>query len=382
MANLNFNSDQNNPSRSINRVGREDLGSLDQNRQYKSQEESMSRLLADKALGASRRRKPPLVIDARNTIDRSQNIDFNGDTIITIEVDREEDRDTQENTTSNYLERTKKQGNRDEFPLDNDGKAVSFSQQRALQTSSGVRRLTDSTLGGVGFGGGGAGGGGGGNGASSVAGVFGLPTPDNLQENLNISYENKHKGAGGAITDAMMNALNTALRGGNVESEVGKLGEMAKGAMNHYSKPGTLAHVMGAIGNMSGISGFNTAFNNSMVQQFSGVMNRTFNFRWKLYVKDSPQIFQIIKQLRNHAVPELIDPYMNIVRYPSRVARFDVRSPTGLLLFPVFESVITDVNVDYSASGSPFFFTSGEPTSVSLSLSLTEIQSRVKGDFG
>lgn len=382
MANLNFNSDQNNPSRSINRVGREDLGSLDQNRQYKSQEESMSRLLADKALGASRRRKPPLVIDARNTIDRSQNIDFNGDTIITIEVDREEDTDTQENTTRNYLERTKKQGSRDEFPLDNDGKAVSFSQQRELQRSSGVRRLSDSTLGGVGFGGGGAGGGGGGNGASSVAGVFGLPTPDNLQENLNISYENKHKGAGGAITDAMMNAFNTALRGGEMEGEIGKFMEVAKGAMNHYSKDGNLGHVLGAFGNMAGISGVSTAFNNSMVQQFSGVMNRTFNFRWKLYVKDSPQIFQIIKELRNHAVPELIDPYMNVVRYPSRVARFDVRSPTGMLLFPVFESVITDVNVDYSASGSPFFFTSGEPTSVSLSLSLTEIQSRVKGDFG
>ena len=380
MANLNFNSDQNNPSRSINRVGREDLGSLDQNRQYKSQEESMSRLLADKALGASRRRKPPLVIDARNTIDRSQNIDSNGDTIITIEVDREEDTDTQENTTRNYLERTKKQGSRDEFPLDNDGKAVSFSQQRELQRSSGVRRLTDSTLGGVGFGGGGAGGGGGGNGASSVAAVFGLPTPDNLQENLNISYENKHKGAGGAITDAMMNELNTALRGQEVEGTTFR--EFVQGMRNHYSKPGSIGHVMGAIGNMAGISGNSTAFNNSMVQQFSGVMNRTFNFRWKLYVKDSPQIFQIIKQLRNHAVPELIDPYMNVVRYPSRVARFDVRSPTGMLLFPVFESVITDVNVDYSASGSPFFFTSGEPTSVSLSLSLTEIQSRVKGDFG
>lgn len=380
MANLNFNSDQNNPSRSINRVGREDLGSLDQNRQYKSQEESMSRLLADKALGASRRRKPPLVIDARNTIDRSQNIDSNGDTIITIEVDREEDTDTQENTTRNYLERTKKQGSRDEFPLDNDGKAVSFSQQRELQRSSGVRRLSDSTLGGVGFGGGGAGGGGGGNGASSVAAVFGLPTPDNLQENLNISYENKHKGAGGAITDAMMNELNTALRGQEVEGTTFR--EFVQGMRNHYSKPGSIGHVMGAIGNMAGISGNSTAFNNSMVQQFSGVMNRTFNFRWKLYVKDSPQIFQIIKQLRNHAVPELIDPYMNVVRYPSRVARFDVRSPTGMLLFPVFESVITDVNVDYSASGSPFFFTSGEPTSVSLSLSLTEIQSRVKGDFG
>ena len=380
MANLNFNSDQNNPSRSINRVGREDLSSLDQNRQYKPQEESMSRLLADKALGASRRRKPPLVIDARNTIDRSQNIDSNGDTIITIEVDREEDTDTQENTTRNYLERTKKQGSRDEFPLDNDGKAVSFSQQRELQRSSGVRRLSDSTLGGVGFGGGGAGGGGGGNGASSVAAVFGLPTPDNLQENLNISYENKHKGAGGAITDAMMNELNTALRGQEVEGTTFR--EFVQGMRNHYSKPGSIGHVMGAIGNMAGISGNSTAFNNSMVQQFSGVMNRTFNFRWKLYVKDSPQIFQIIKQLRNHAVPELIDPYMNVVRYPSRVARFDVRSPTGMLLFPVFESVITDVNVDYSASGSPFFFTSGEPTSVSLSLSLTEIQSRVKGDFG
>ena len=53
----------------------------------------------------------------------------------------------------------------------------------------------------------------------------------------------------------------------------------------------------------------------------------------------------------------------------------------GLIIFPIFESVITDITVDYSASGSPFFFKSGAPTSVALSLTIMEITSRVRGDY-
>jgi len=39
------------------------------------------------------------------------------------------------------------------------------------------------------------------------------------------------------------------------------------------------------------------------------------------------------------------------------------------------------VTVDYSASGSPFFFKSGAPTSIALSLTVMEITSRTRNDY-
>jgi hypothetical protein len=113
-------------------------------------------------------------------------------------------------------------------------------------------------------------------------------------------------------------------------------------------------------------------------------MPRSFNFRWKLYADSeagSSAIFQIIQIFKEAAHPTLVDPLLNIVRYPARLSRFDIRSPNGLIIFPIFESVITDITVDYSASGAPFFFKSGAPTSVALSLSITEVTSKTRNDY-
>lgn len=335
------------------------------------------------------RRKKVNVIDARGAVERFDEGRINGDSVICIREEYSPDKDDIGFTTEEYLQRTQNISGQSAFSTNRQEGVVAFQQGVSQNFSTGSRRIDSPALRGTGFGGGGAGGGGGSAGASASGGTIGLPTPDNLQENMNISYESKHKGAGMGIQDAMMNAVSTSLRnvaetGSPNNSMITQMKETFADMKSFYEKKGNVANFLGALGNMAGVGNFSTTFNNSMVQQFSGVMPRSFNFRWKLYADSesgSTAIFQIIQLLKEAAHPTLVDPILNIVRYPARLSRFDIRSPNGLIIFPVFESVITDITVDYSASGAPFFFKSGAPTSIALSLSITEVTSKTANDF-
>lgn len=338
-----------------------------------------------------KRRSPQKVIDARNLVDRERT----GDVIFTVQETNTSDSDDGSQRVDNVLARLEKSRSQFSTNIVRAQTAYSF-ETGGTNIDRGVVRNVTSALSGTGFGGvsgrsaGGGGGGGGGGSVSSVSATGGLPTPDNLQENMNLSYESKNQGGGAQIQNAVMNAVAAGLKasfGGDsneAQRMMDNLGSTINDAKNFYADPNALMNVVGAVGNMAGVSGFNVAFNNSMVQQFSGVMPRSFNFRWKLWASSqsgSQAIFQLIDTLKQASHPEVVDPFLNIVRYPSVLSRFDVRGPNGLIIFPIFPCVITDITVDYSASGAPFFFKSGAPVSIALSLSLTEINSRTAGDF-
>jgi hypothetical protein len=336
------------------------------------------------------RKKKINVVDARGCVERFDAGRINGDSIISIRQSEPADIDSLQFTVEEFLKREKNVSPQSDFSANRQDSPVAFQQGVSQELSSGAKKLNSNAMRGTGFGGSGAGGGGGSAGTSSSAGTIGLPTPDNLQENMNIGYESKHKGMGQGIQDAMMNAVSTSLRNmaatGNPvnESMISNMQSTFADMKSFYAKDGNIANFLGALGNMAGMGNFDTMFNNSMVQQFSGVMPRSFNFRWKLYADSeagSSAIFQIIQIFKEAAHPTLVDPLLNIVRYPARLSRFDIRSPNGLIIFPVFESVITDITVDYSASGAPFFFKSGAPTSVALSLSITEVTSKTRNDY-
>jgi hypothetical protein len=141
------------------------------------------------------------------------------------------------------------------------------------------------------------------------------------------------------------------------------------------------------MGNMvgdNGVEGGATAFNNTMLQQFEGVQPRTFTFQWKLYAADAGQsaaIFQIIRLLKQASHPRIINPALDIIEYPSTLKNFEIRSPNGVIIFPIFESVISGITVDYSASGAPYFFKGGAPVSIGLNLTITEIRSLTREDW-
>ena len=336
-------------------------------------------------------RKAPAVV---NIIPKGSS---EGDVLCCIEEIESKDTDDTSTSVENYLSRL----NRTLGTVRSNigvSTPVAFSQEKTTQLSSGARRIEDPSLSGTGFGASASGGGSAG-GASSVArtsGVLGLPTPDNLQEAMRLSYESKNSGMSAFLQQAVGSALMAGFRAMSPDNneqqrkdifeEIGKKVESFTTSIREtYSQPQNLNNVLQALGNQAGIgTGFNVAFNNTMVQQFSGVAPRSFTFNWKLYAEDpgqSANIMKTIQLLRLASHPELIDPLLNIIRYPAIIKRFDIRSPNGLILFPIFPSVITDIVVDYSASGSPFFFKNGMPASVSLSISITEITSRTRNDF-
>lgn len=333
------------------------------------------------------RRKKPEIIDGRNLVNRAESVGIKGDCIMSIQRLYEVDSDEQNFTTDEFLKRLQERPSDSTFSTNRSSSPPSFPQGEVQQLSTGARRLDSPLLRGTGFGSGAGGRAKSGTIAAS-AGTIALPTPDNLQENMNISYESKNQGMGNSVMNAILNSVGVALGimkpGEGQQGPIDTITSTFKEAKNFYSDPTKISNLLSAVTNAQGLTSFNMAFNNSMVQQFSGVTPRTFNFRWKLYADSesgTKAIFSIIQMLKEASHPELIDPYFNIVRYPSVFPRFDIRSPNGLIIFPVFESVITDVTVDYSASGSPFFFKSGAPTSIALSLTVMEITSRTREDY-
>lgn len=345
------------------------------------------------------RRKAPAVIDIRPNKNNQKGLQGSAEGDVFAVVQEIESKDTDDTSTSaeNYLARLNQTIS---TVRENAGvkSPVSFSQERTTQLSSGARRIDDPSLSGTGFGASARGGGSAG-GASSVArtsGVLGLPTPDNLQEAMRLSYESKNSGMSAFLQQAVSSALMAGFRAMSPDNddeqrrgifeEIGQnINRFTTSIRETYSQPQNLNNVLQALGNQAGVgTGFNVAFNNTMVQQFSGVAPRSFTFNWKLYAEDpgqSANIMKTIQLLRLASHPELIDPLLNIIRYPAIIKRFDIRSPNGLILFPIFPSVITDIVVDYSASGAPFFFKNGMPASVSLTISITEITSRTRNDF-
>ena len=341
---------------------------------------------------SSNRRKPTEIIDLRNCANKSnKNI---GDVRVAVQENFSADMDDDRTTAVNALKRLREAVAKGSSKSSVDAPLSFDNTSGLINDLQGARRLSDPTLRGTGFGAGGAGGSGSGSGMGSMSAILGLPTPDNLQENLRIGYDSKNQGVVAHLQNAIMQGLNSgikALASGDdtafkeIESEV--MARFDK-EVNRFTGPGSgtqMMNLVGALANMSGFgTGFNVAFNNTMVQQFTGVSPRSFTFQWRLYADDesqSRQIFRTIHLLKLISHPVIVNDFLNIVRFPMVIKEFDIRSPNGLRIFPIFPSVITDVVADYTGSGVPTFFKSGAPTSVNLSVSLTEITSLTRQDY-
>lgn len=340
----------------------------------------------------SNRREPPEVVDIRDV--GSKNQDFNGDTIVIVENVFSKDTDDSRTTLAEYLNRQGIEVTESSVRNLALRGPVTFAQNFAEQFSSGALRLEDPTLAGLGFGGGSAGGRGQASGMSSLSSIHGLPIPDNLQEALRIGYDSKSQGVTAHLQNAVFNSINAGLQtlaadGGTASdafaSAQAEIEKRFQNIPNYLEGGAALNNLIGALFNMAGVgSNFNTAFNNTMVQQFSGVSPRSFTFQWRLYAEDAAQtskIFRTIQIFKMISHPKIVDEFLKIIQFPMKIKKFDIRSPNGLVIFPIFESVITDVVIDYSGSGAPTFFKSGAPTSINLSLTLTEITSATRDDY-
>ena len=333
-------------------------------------------------------------IDIRNTGGNRGSRENGGRTsdVIMTAVTRAKDPrndDDQRTSAENHLRRNNARSDNRATKLDS---PVTFSQDRSTNRSRGAI----ASLGG-GFGSGGRGTSSGTRSFTNVAGTLGLPKPDNLAEAFRIAYESKNMGNSNRFASMLTSGISEGLKAlGQKEATAEKtfqaigarIGNEFEDIYKFYQNPENLSNVVGAFLNSVGVasdqSQFNVAFNNSMVQQFSGVVPRSFTFQWKLYpanAAESAMIFKAIDFLKMYMHPELVDEYLNIIEYPGTFQRIDVRAPNGMILFPIFECVIQDVSVNYTGSGNPYFFNSGAPVSIGLSVTLQEIKSLTREDF-
>jgi hypothetical protein len=96
--------------------------------------------------------------------------------------------------------------------------------------------------------------------------------------------------------------------------------------------------------------------------------------------KEDSQIYRrIIKTLQENCVPSVPDGHTGtIMHYP---ASWEIAfRPIDFL--PIFkEAVLTNINIDYAATGKPYLHSDGAPVQWSLSLSFTELTILTKEDL-
>lgn len=364
---------------------------------------SSAEIAADNARNASsgiknkrnRRNSNPVknVVDIRHV--RSDNGGAQGQIVASLIERTSRDNDAQNTTLSEWLKK-KIDSNDQEFLRSLDQGVLRLPQGGVVglrRNNQTYRSDTRNRAIGGGFGGGSAGGGGGNAGISASGGTIGLPTPDNLVENMRLNYTSRSQPVFAAIQNALQRGVRAAATGlidpAQQQSSIDAITNEALGVFesirDDFNKRDALNNLL-RLGNMVGDKGAEnaTSFNNTILQQFEGVQPRTFSFQWKLYAADAGQsaaIFQIIKLLKQASHPRIVNPALDIIEYPATLKNFQIRSPNGVIIFPIFESVITGITADYSASGAPYFFKGGAPTSIGLNLTITEIRSLTRSDW-
>ena len=330
----------------------------------------------------------------KNGNNRNKNGGNNGDMVMVGVRRKNKDRDSSDRRAKRVLSRESGASNSVSDLNTQLSKVFNFSQNdiRNRSTGADVRNSSPGGFGGMPTSGASAA-----TSTSNISTIAGLPKPDNLAEAFRIGYESKNMGNSNFFTNMLQNAVTTGFKAlgqndSDAESTFKKFSDGIardfKGMSDFYQNSDNISNVissfLNSVGSSSEQSKFNVAFNNTMVQQFTGVFPRAFTFEWKLYASNEAetiQIFTLIDTLKQFMHPELVDPYLNIVEFPDSFKKVDVRSPNGLVIFPIFECVLQDMSVNYTGSGNPYFFTSGAPVSISLSITLQEIRSLTRKDL-
>ena len=242
-----------------------------------------------------------------------------------------------------------------------------------------------------------------------------LPLPNNLRTAYTAAYENANLGVIGAgagnftseagsisaITDKIKNIGSADIDGDMVRSAI-KSGVGASSALITQGLAGgggtggalvgaVLGGLMGGIGGSivgaaakGGLAGIGTAVNPYIAQIFTGVDLRKHSFEYELVAKneqESEHIKKMIDIFKFHMLPS----YKKSNHFFSYPEQFDIRIKFpgyagSSFAFDIGASVLTDFNVDYTGQGAPYFFESGAPVSVKISMTFQESTITTKED--
>lgn len=227
-----------------------------------------------------------------------------------------------------------------------------------------------------------------------------LPLPRELVE----SHQTKWDDASGVAAD-IANIIELTAAGGANEataaSAVGKVAgvgagvkavELARTAKGlGLLKAAVLGKIAQTLTGSTGVPGaiessIGGSINPNLAVSFGGPTLRQFNFSWEFNpnnANESSNIKQILNDIKMYSLPALaIDGTAQFLAYPHIVeVRIHAGTDDDLILYK--QSVISNVSINYAPQGIPSFFTgTREPTFLSLSLSLQELEYFLSEDFG
>ena len=218
-----------------------------------------------------------------------------------------------------------------------------------------------------------------------------LPLPAQLADGYGI----RHAGTEFGITGAM------ALRGGQVinnflndldTKEGPSFGELKK-QIEGISIGGAARAIVRRIASIdAGVSGAidrttGTALNPHLISVFEGVDLRSFDFSWKVYPQtgsESQEMQRVLKQIRRliHPTNYQDDGKRDIflIRYPHEV--FATIWVEDKPLIRIGRSVIKNLAINYSPSGTPAFFKgTHDPVEIEFGIQMQEVAAMTQEDI-
>lgn len=199
-----------------------------------------------------------------------------------------------------------------------------------------------------------------------------LPLPFNLKEQYSINYSGAELSwiAGGIEAyDKIMSKAGSIAGTNDIDRTVGEqaLQGFVRSTFADTKPVQVLDYLSG------------TVTNPHLVNLFQNTNLRTHNFTWQLSPTSQSEAIalqNIVKQLRLRMHPTRKSSF--ILGFPDEVY---VTFYGSSFLYPVFKSVVQDVQVDYTDGRPNAFFIDGSPVTITLSITLQEVEALTREDF-
>lgn len=199
-----------------------------------------------------------------------------------------------------------------------------------------------------------------------------MPLPFNLQEQYSINYSGTE--LGWAEQAVMLAAKMIGNPGSLMAKEVVERvkAEDLLQAMARSTFPNS--NIVQQVNRQTG-----TIVNPHLTNVFQNVALRQHNFNWQLSPTSQMEAIalqNIVRQFREKMHPTKRGEF--IIGFPDECY---VTMHGSSFLYPVFKSVVQDVKIDYTDGRPNAWFTDGSPVTVSLSITLQEVETLTREDF-
>jgi hypothetical protein len=194
-----------------------------------------------------------------------------------------------------------------------------------------------------------------------------LPIPNSLSESISHGWQTQ-QGIQAKAGDTLSSFVS-----GKIDQQLQKFNIGGVGDLNISSIVGQASSLTGARAPIVDPSYF---------QQYSGTEPRKFSFSWDLVIQTAEEaktIFKIIQKFKEYSAPEKLisNAVLTAPNY------WDIKLGNKLLnsSMNIQHSVVTQVDVDYAASGIMDMYFDGTPKFIKLTIGFAEIRAITREDF-